>query len=138
MKRLVALALLSLAARSDAQKQSTAACSPPSEVSDGSAAGRANVCLDKWAFRLAGAPDAAPTVALAVLGGCRSEVGDWVHAEILEKLKSRNDPGSSPEFYSEETGQVVTAQAAINERARAVALFFVVEARTHHCASRTP
>ena len=70
-------------------------------------------CVHRWAYRLAGSPDPAATIAKAVVAGCSDAIAYQINqAETGDRVQLSND---------------------IMRSAPELALFHVVQARAGHC-----
>lgn len=80
----------------------------------------AEACVHRWGYRLASAPDAAETVARAVVAGCDDAPAYSLQARtaLLQKHNMAFDGGS---------------MVAERERLKGLALFRVVQARAGRC-----
>jgi hypothetical protein len=84
-------------------------------------------CVKRWAYSLAGAHDAAGTVAEAAMAACGPQLSRW-------NQQTLSQPGSDIEADSITTGQPTTPLAEHNAFATGRALFYVVQARAGACA----
>jgi hypothetical protein len=73
-------------------------------------------CIHRWGYRLAKSPDEAPVVADAVMAVCDNQNLAQIRA-LADTLRDRP-----------------TASRLVNERNRALALAYVVQARAGNCA----
>jgi len=92
-------------------------------------------CTLKWAYRLARSPDAADSVAQAVIGACAGAVDYLNSAAVAAKRADYAEryPGIPPEWTSPRDGRDLTVQAYHYEEYRQKALFNVVQARAGQC-----
>jgi hypothetical protein len=84
-------------------------------------------CVKRWAYSLAGAHDAAGTVAEAAMAACGVQLSRW-------NQQTLSQPGADIEADSITTGQPTTPLAEHNAYAASRALFYVVQARAGSCA----
>jgi hypothetical protein len=89
----------------------------------------ADGCVHRWAYRLAGSPDPATTVADAVMGACQDTVFRTALAKDADQQKRQEPTGG----FDTETGQDVNSYAEQWRELRNQALFNVVQARAGHC-----
>lgn len=88
-------------------------------------------CVHRWAYRLAGSNDQAPTVARAAVAGCRDAKELW---DARDYVASGNR--TSEMLPSSRDGSPLSRPAAHSEELSDIALFSVVQARAGHCKAK--
>lgn len=92
---------------------------------------KADNCVHRWAYKLAGASDPAGTVADAVMGACRDTLFPLVSARYEDARANGGDPDRA---LSDRSGEQVALGREVYDDTRAAALFHVIQARAGRCA----
>jgi len=99
------------------------------DMSYGAQANRVSECIERMAYRLAGAPGSNSEVADAVMGGCT----DLFRGVVAAQIAAAQTGGVPFSATSTANGLDTTAEGALFEDMRRLALFSVTQARAGHC-----